>query len=133
MINALHDKLLFLTQGYISAFLADGMDPSIALKALNLCLRVFYYMICQDIHPSVEDNLASWVSTLREVLCPAFSQQAKKGEERFPKCALSDLAFKCKGEGIRVVSLLSTKYTEDFEQHIRQFAEVIWQAVSNGD
>lgn len=116
--DATHNALLALTTYLVQQLSVLQGDIPVQLKLLKSCLRVFYYLNFQDIHPLFEDALQTWMQVMQSVL--------KLQSSTFPT-----ETFKCKGEALRIVLLYATKYREDFENLIQIFSQEIWAVCTN--
>ena len=124
VIEQIHDMILQAMKNYLN-LLASGNATETSVNSLRYLLQIFYNCIFQDIHPSIEDNIGSWVEVLKSILNKEFEQfvikalpQTEKGQTDF---------FNLKGECIKVVLLLNNKYSEDFKDYLNSFTEEIWK------
>lgn len=115
-IDTFHDKLLMFVQGYINTLSQGVVDQSLVLEIIRVSLKVFYRFVYQDIHPKIEDSIRAWAGVIKQVLVPEFGAGAHDPA----------LVFKARGEATKICMFVSTKYREDFQEHVRSFVETIW-------
>ena len=131
VVDQTHDKLLYYAQGYSSILTNATVDVENCLKTLHFILKTFHNFISQDLHQLIEDNIANWALILKQLLAGSFDTMIESvhGKSFTPAESqnLRELFFLCKGEAIKITLLASTKYNEDFQEHITTFAEQIWQ------
>ena len=154
VINELHGKLMYYTQGYLNQlckifwlkkllfwwfpflfctknlFLArndNQGDPNLGiyLKIYKKLLQVFRHFSSQDLHPYIEDNLSAWLGILKGTL-GAHPGGLTGNVMKIAGDGLEGLWFKCKGEAINCILLYSTKYQDDIMEMLQPFANEIW-------
>lgn len=125
-----HEKILFYAGGYINSLMQNNFEI-IYLENLVKLLKIVYNLIYQDIHEYIEDNMGNWAKLLKDVLSPqfqmAFENAIKNEQNPIIVNEIKNFNFICKGEVIKIILLFSTKYKDDFEDHIKNFAEDIWK------
>jgi len=121
VIDTIHAKLLYYSQGYLNSIETTTESGSLVLyfKTLSTMLKIFYNINWQDLHPLVEDNLQNWMSILNSVM----KVQIKASSTNIN---LRDVYFFCKGDAINCALLYARKFQEEFMPMIEPFANEIW-------
>ena len=122
-LDAIHDKLLYYSQGYLSQ-IGVIEDKQLLPSYLNIyrsILRIFYNINSQDLPACVEDSIANWSKILKETLAKKVDIRALSNERE-----VDVLWFECKGEAIKSALLFATRYREEFMDCIQPFAQEIW-------
>lgn len=115
--DEMHDFLFLTCQNIIQSLTQNPLDAF--LKALKQCLKLFYNLNYQDLHPKFEDNLNEWIGLLSATL---------KLEGDPSNVQL----FKCKAAALKSILLYSNKYEEDIlEVTIKGFSEQAWALFTN--
>ena len=124
VIDEMHDVVLEAIQAYLTALASGGLDSTLCLKCLRYLLQVFYHCIYQDIHPSVEDNISNWVQVLKGILNEELQRKVLSSASNSNET--KNNIFNLKGECIKVILLINSKYKEDFDEYLQSFTEEIW-------
>lgn len=121
-IAAIHPKLLYFMQGYLSQLenIKDAHLLHQCLLIYKALLKTFYNINSQDLPAMVEENLSSWAEILKSILAKKIDMQNLTNSET------DTLWFECKGEAIKSALMFATKYQEEFMDAIKPFANEIW-------
>ncbi|KAF2146096.1 uncharacterized protein K452DRAFT_263646 [Aplosporella prunicola CBS 121167] len=95
------------------------------LSTLNLMMKLFYDLSCQDMPPDFEENLKAIVDILHKYL--VFDNPALHTTEEDESGILEYI----KAGIFEVLILYTQKYEEEFGQHLPQFIESSWSLLTN--
>ena len=120
------DPLLKTTQQIMSQIMSGQSDQQ-TLQVLELILRIFYKLICQDIPQKFDDNLEFWVSVLKQIIDQSFDSivtQTFQSQSQIQD--VQNIVFRIKGEVVKIALLFTSRYADDFQDWIQSFANQIW-------
>lgn len=125
VLDNTHDMILQAIQNYMMGIMNGAGDTVHFLHCLRYLLQTFYHCIYQDIHPKVEDSITSWVQVLKGILDQKIEAQILNSAQ--DKAQARQNIFNLKGECVKVILLINSKYKEDFDQYLSSFTEEIWR------
>ena len=124
VVEKIHDLVMQAIQSYLNQLVSGNLEPVLALKCLRYLLQIFYHCIFQDIHPKVEDNITNWVQILKSILSKEVENRVMQTSQNKEDAQVN--IFNLKGECVKVILLINSKYKEDFDEHLTSFTEEIW-------
>jgi hypothetical protein len=137
VLEHLHDTIMSYCQGYINILTGEGIRPEVALRMLSLLLRVSANLLAQGPIEAVEANAANWTKVIRSLFQTTHNerieallktQPAPSGQLRpLHEIDILEGWFECKGEAVKILTILAGRYDEDLDTEMDSFAQRIWE------
>lgn len=133
-----HDLLIEFCQGYIGYLQDNIVSPKICLKMIALLLRIYANLIAQGSEEVIEESVVSWTQLLQPLFSAELNASINAQIEQEIKSVVSNTRngrhesnllenwFDCKGEAVKVLTLLAARCDEALSAEIDSFANSIW-------
>lgn len=133
VIGRFHDVVMEYCQGYLSMLEQDSIDVNLNLKLISLLLKIFADMLAQEMNETLEENFGNWMKVIKPIF--AVEMNAKINFLKSKNQVINqkevqqnpdDLWFVCKGEAIKILSLMGPRCEEECSNEMESFANDIW-------
>lgn len=134
-----HGILADFCQGYIGYLQSNAVSPRVSLKIIGFILRIYANLISQNGEDTLETGGASWAQMLRPLFSAElnaaigaqieqeYSKIAKNTQDSRNETNLMKGWFDCKGEAVKVLTLMASRCDEELSAEVDNFTDVIWK------
>lgn len=132
VITKFHDIIMEYCQGYVSMLEGNSISYGFLLSLISMILKIFSNLLAQEVNQTIEEHLHNWMKILRPIFDPELNQiitkvqNSRSGQLKNYEKEITEGWFECKGEAIKIISLMSSRYDEDLTSQIDEFAQYIW-------
>lgn len=98
-------------------------DLKLVFETLRLMARIFFSLNWQDIPEFFEESMPRWTAQFGKLLSNNYPVESDNDEEAGPVEKLQAAIVEC-------LNIYATKYEDEFQDHIPNFAQMVWQLLT---